>query len=56
MSCFDPKAKLDLVLPGVRVARQMAWPDRIGTLCTLEQWPLALDLALQVVSVHSTHD
>lgn len=38
----------------MRLVRQMAWPDRINTLCTLTQWPLALDLALQVLGLAVT--
>jgi len=45
-----------LVSAGVRLARQMAWPERVGTLCTLGLWPLALHLALQVTSDSRIHD
>jgi hypothetical protein len=35
---------------GVRLARQLVWPERIATLCSLEQWATAVDAALQVAA------
>jgi hypothetical protein len=38
------------VTTGVRLARQLVWPERIATLCSLEQWATAVDAALQVAA------
>jgi hypothetical protein len=35
---------------GVRLARQLGWPERIATLCSLDQWAPAVDAALQVAA------